>query len=152
MKKQTNIALANDVLLTKIYFIREQKVMLDRDLAELYDVETKYLKRQVMRNKERFPDDFMFTLTKNELLNWRSQFGTSNSEKKGLRYLPYAFTEKGVAMLSSVVNSSKAIHVNIQIMRIFTQLRQTLTDITELKLRLEELKSKTANNTKNIEP
>jgi hypothetical protein len=152
MKKQTNIALANDVLLTKIYFIREQKVMLDRDLAELYDVETKYLKRQVMRNKERFPDDFMFTLTKNELLNWRSQFGTSNSEKKGLRYLPYAFTEQGLSMLSGVLNSDRAIHVNIKIMRVFTQLRQMLTDITELKLRLEELKNKTANNTKNIEP
>ncbi len=132
--------------------IRNQKVMLDRDLAELYGVETKQLKRQVKRNLDRFPEDFMFELTKTEFENWRSQFGTSNSaDKMGLRYAPYAFTEHGVLMLSSVLNSEKAIKVNIAIMPIFTKIRQTLTDNTELRLAIEEIRRKTENNTKNIE-
>ena len=97
----------------KIYLIRGQKVMLDRDLAELYDVETKQLKRAVRRNIDRFPADFMFELTKDELENWRCQFGTSKSEKKGLRYKPLSFTEQGVAMLSSILRSMRAIQVNI---------------------------------------
>ena len=99
----------------KIYFIRDHKVMLDRDLAELYDVETKQLKRAVRRNIDRFPSDFMFLLSKKELGNWRCQFGTSNNIKMGLRYSPMAFTEQGVAMLSSVLNSKRAILANIQI-------------------------------------
>jgi len=99
----------------KIYFIRDHKVMLDRDLADLYGVETKLLKRTVRRNIDRFPSDFMFELTKKELENWRCQFGTSNNIKMGLRYSPMAFTEQGVAMLSSVLNSKRAIQVNIQI-------------------------------------
>jgi hypothetical protein len=109
-----------------VYIIRGQKVMLDMDLAELYDVETKALKRAVRRNISRFPDDFMFELSKVELENWRCQFGTSNSEKMGLRYKPFAFTEQGVAMLSSVLRSERAIQVNISIMRIFTKLRSFL--------------------------
>ncbi len=103
----------------KIYLIRGQKVILDRDLADLYEVETKQLKRAVRRNIDRFPRDFMFELTKSELENWRYQFGTSKGETKGLRYKPMAFTEQGVAMLSSVLRSKRAIHVNIQIMRAF---------------------------------
>ena len=99
----------------KIYFIRDHKVMLDRDLADLYGVETRLLKRTVRRNIDRFPSDFMFELTKKELENWRCQFGTSNNIKMGLRYSPMAFTEQGVAMLSSVLNSKRAIQVNIQI-------------------------------------
>ncbi len=93
----------------KIYLIRGKMVMLDRDLAELYEVETKQLKRAVRRNIDRFPADFMFELTKDELESWRCQFGTSKSEKKGLRYKPLAFTEQGVAMLSSALNSERAI-------------------------------------------
>ena len=88
-----------------IYVMRGQKVMLDSDLAELYEVETKILKRAVRRNIERFPDDFMFELTKEELENWRYQFGTSNKEKMGLRVQPFVFTEQGVTMLSSVLRS-----------------------------------------------
>ncbi|MBA4239227.1 MAG: DNA-binding protein [Sphingobacteriaceae bacterium] len=137
--------------MNKIYVIRNQKVMLDRDLAELYGVETKRLKEAVKRNLGRFPEDFMFELTEVELNNWRTQFATSNSDKKGLRYLPFAFTEQGVAMLSSVLNSEKAISVNIQIIRIFTRIRQMLSDNTELRLGIEELRKKTENNTKNIE-
>src|SRR6478735_6563721 len=120
MKAQNNLQLEDELVIRKIYLIRNQKVMLDRDLAELYGVETKQLKRQVNRNIERFPSDFMFELTKIEFENWRSQFGTSNhADKMGLRYAPYAFTEYGVLMLSSVLNSEKAIQTNILIMRIF---------------------------------
>jgi len=123
--------------------------MLDSDLAELYQTETKQLKRQVKRNKNCFPEDFMFQLTENEFKNLRSQFGTSSWG--GTRYLPLAFTEHGVLMLSSVLNSEKAIEANIMIMRVFTKIRQTLTDNTDLRLAIEDIKKKTDNNTKNIE-
>lgn len=140
-----------EVVLNHIYFIRGHKVMLDRDLAELYGVETKQLKRQVKRNIGRFPADFMFEMTKQELEMWRSQFGTSNADKMGLRYAPYCFTEQGVAMLSSVLNSDKAINVNIEIIRAFTKMRAMLTENTELRLAIEKLEKKADNNTKNIE-
>ncbi|MCK4390058.1 MAG: ORF6N domain-containing protein [Desulfobacterales bacterium] len=129
-------------IVRKIYFIRDTKVMLDRDLAELYEVETGQLKRAVRRNIDRFPDDFMFELTKEELENWRCQFGTSNSVKMGLRYRPIAFTEQGVAMLSSVLRSKRAIHVNIQIMRAFTKLRQMLLTHKDLKRKIEAMERK----------
>jgi hypothetical protein len=151
MEKANLTTLPDEVLLNKIYMIRGQKVMLDRDLAELYGVETKRLKEQVKRNIERFPDDFMFELSDLEFNNWRSQIATSNSDKMGLRYKPFCFTEHGVLMLSSVLNSPKAIQVNIQIMRVFTHIRQSLADNTELRLLIEELRKKTDNNTKNIE-
>lgn len=145
------VVIPDEIIMNQIYYIRGQKVMIDRDLAILYGVETKQLKRQVSRNIERFPEDFMFEMTKKELENWRSQFGTSNSDKMGLRYAPFCFTEQGVAMLSSVLNSPKAIAVNIQIIRIFTRIRQMLMDNTELRLAIEKLEKKTDNNTKNIE-
>lgn len=125
--------------------------MIDRDLALLYGVETKRLKEAVKRNIERLPEDFMFEMTKEEFQNWRTQFATSNSDKMGLRYTPFCFTEQGVAMLSSVLNSHKAISVNIQIIRIFTRIRQMLVDNTELRLAIEELRKNTDNNTKNME-
>ena len=125
--------------------------MLDRDLAILYGIETKRLKEQVKRNISRFPEDFMFELTKSEFENWRSQFATSNSDKMGLRYLPMAFTEHGVLMLSSVLKSDKAIQVNIQIMRIFTKVRQMLLDTTELKIDILQIQKKLENHDKNIE-
>ncbi|MDP3914259.1 MAG: ORF6N domain-containing protein [Bacteroidota bacterium] len=133
----------------KIYLIRGQKVMLDRDLAELYSVETKRLKEAVKRNLFRFPEDFMFELTDDEYSNLRSQFATSSWG--GSRYAPMAFTEYGVLMLSSVLNSKKAISVNIQIMRIFTRIRQMLTDTLSLKIEIEEIKKKLQNQDKNIE-
>jgi hypothetical protein len=126
----------------KIYLIRKTKVMIDRDLAELYGVETAQLKRAVKRNIERFPEDFMFELTKQELEDWRCQFGTSNGVKMGLRYLPMVFTEQGVAMLSSVLRSKRAIGVNIQIMRAFTRLRQMLSTHEELKRKIEAMERK----------
>lgn len=138
-------------ILNKIYLIRKQKVMLDRDLAELYGVETKYLKRQVRRNKLRFPDDFMFELTEKELQLWRSQFGTSKSDKMGLRYPPFAFTETGVAQLSGVLNSDSAILINNQIMRVFIKMRSMLMDTLTLKLDIETIKKKLENQDKNID-
>lgn len=148
-KNESSITLAEEAIMTKIYVIRSQKVMLDGDLAELYGVENKQLKRQVRRNLDRFPQDFMFELSPTEFNNWRSQIGTSSWG--GTRYLPMAFTEHGVLMLSSILNSKKAIQVNIQIMRIFTRMRQFLADNTQLRLALEKLENKTNNNTKNIE-
>ena len=126
-------------IVSKIIFLRGEKVMLDRDLAELYGVETKVLKQAVRRNIKRFPGDFMFELTKKEFENWRSQFVTSNSDKMGLRYKPMAFTEEGVAMLSSVLHSKRAIDVNIAIMRAFVQLRKMIASHDELAQKLSEL-------------
>jgi hypothetical protein len=124
----------------KIYMIRGLKVMLDRDLAELYGVETKVLKQAVRRNIDRFPSDFMFELSKDEFSNLRSQIVTSSWG--GARYKPMAFTEQGVAMLSSVLRSKRAIQVNIQIMRAFTQLRQMLATHKDLKRKLEAMEEK----------
>ncbi len=143
--------LSEETISNKIYFIRNQKVMLDRDLAKLYGIETKRLKEQVKRNLSRFPEDFMFELSKDEFANWRSQFVTSNSDKMGLRYAPMAFTEHGVLMLSSVLNSDKAIQTNIQIMRIFSKIRQMLLDTTDLKIDILQIQKKLENHDKNIE-
>jgi len=150
-KRETTLIVPDDIILDKIYYIRGQKVILDRDLAKLYNVETKVLKQSVKRNSTRFPPDFMFEMTKYELENWRSQIVTSNSDKMGLRHSPFCFTEQGVAMLSSILNSERAIKVNIQIIRVFTRIRQMLFDNTELRLAIDEIRKKTENNTKNIE-
>ena len=125
-----------------IYLIRGEKVMLDRDLARLYDVETKTLNRAVKRNLQRFPVDFMFQLTESEAETLRCQIGTSNKGRGGRRYLPFVFTEQGVAMLSTALNSERAITVNIEIMRAFVKLRQLLASNSELARRLDELESK----------
>ena len=145
------IELSEELISNKIYFIRNQKVMLDRDLAKLYGIETRVLKQAVKRNISRFPDDFMFEFTDSEFSNWRSQFVTSNSDKMGLRYAPMAFTEHGVLMLSSVLNSDKAIQTNIQIMRIFSKVRQMLLDTTDLKIDILQIQKKLENHDKNIE-
>ena len=123
--------------------------MIDIDLATLYGVENKQLKRQVRRNMERFPEDFMFELTDVEYEILRSQFGTSSWG--GNRYLPLVFTEQGIAMLSSVLNSPMAINVNIQIIRVFTKIREALSDNLSVKLEIEEIKKKLINHDKNIE-
>jgi len=128
------------VIQKKIYEIRGHKVMLDFDLAELYEVETKRLKEAVRRNSKRFPDDFMFELNSKEFKNLRSQFASSSWG--GSRYLPFAFTEQGVAMLSSVLNSPKAIDVNISIMRAFVMMRQIAFNYKELGDKIAELEHK----------
>jgi hypothetical protein len=125
----------------KIYLIRKTRVMLDQDLAELYSVETKQLKRAVRRNLHRFPSDFMFVLKREEYNSLRSQFGTL---KRGAhsKYLPMVFTEQGVAMLSSVLNSERAIQVNILIMRAFTKLREMLSTHEDLRRKVEAMEKK----------
>jgi hypothetical protein len=128
---QTSIASA---IQSKIYTIRGVKVMLDRDLAELYHVTTGNLNKAVKRNRERFPEDFMFQLTKEELKQWVFQFGISNSEKMGLRQSPYAFTEQGIAMLSGILKSKIAVEINIRIMRAFVELRQAIASQPEYAL------------------
>ncbi len=150
-KKSTTLVIPDEVVMNKIYFIRGHKVMLDSDLSELYEVETKRLKEAVKRNMSRFPIDFMFELTQTEVDVLRSQIATSKTGRGGARYLPMVFTEHGVLMLSTVLNSERAINVNIQIIRIFTRIRQMLMDNTELRLAIEKLEKKSDNNSKNIE-
>ena len=116
--------------------------MIDRDLAFLYDVQTKVLNQAVKRNIKRFPEDFMFQLTEEEFRIWKSQIVTSNADKQGLRKRPYAFTEHGILMLSSVLNSNKAIEVKIQIMRTFTRLRELMLVHKDLRIKIEELERK----------
>jgi len=126
----------------KIYFIRDHKVMLDRDLAELYGVKTRVLKQTVRRNIKRFPEDFMFELTYKEESLLRSQSVIIEGKGKHSKYLSMAFTEQGVAMLSSVLNSERAIQVNIQIMRTFTRIRQMLLSNEDLKRKIEAMENK----------
>ncbi len=144
-----NLIISEETISNKIYFIRNQKVMLDRDLAELYGIETRVLNQAVKRNFSRFPEDFMFELSQIEFDNLKSQIVTSSWG--GTRKLPSVFTEHGVLMLSSVLNSDKAIQTNIQIMRIFTKVRQMLLDTTEMKLDIVQIQKKLQNHDKNIE-
>ena len=141
--------IAVELIAAKILFIRSKRVMLDKDLAQLYEVETKQLVRQVKRNIDRFPEDFMYQLTKEEVINLRCQIGTSSWG--GIRYLPYVFTEQGVAMLSSVLHSKRAIQVNIQIMRAFIKLRELILSRKDLAMKLEALEKKYANHDKKIQ-
>jgi len=137
-------------IVSKIYIIRNRKIMLDRDLAELYGVPTKSLNLAVKRNIKRFPEDFMFQLSKEELKNWRFQIETSKSDKMGLRRPPHAFTEHGVAMLSSVLNSDRAIKMSIQIIRTFIKIRELLATNDALQRKIMELEKKYGNHDENI--
>lgn len=132
----------NSNLMDLVLFVRGHRVMLDSDLAALYGIPTKRLNEQVKRNIKRFPGDFMFQLNGSENQNLRSQFATSKKGGGGRRYLPMVFTEQGVAMLSSVLNSPKAIQVNIQIMRTFVKLRQLMASNAELAAKINELEKK----------
>lgn len=146
MEKNSLIPLER--IVSRIFLIKGKKIMLDIDLAELYEVETKNLKRAVKRNIERFPDDFMFELDIVELKNLRCHFGTS--KRGGIRYRPYAFTELGVAMLSIVLKSKRAILVSIEIMRAFTEVREFLASNRKLRLKIEELEKRYDKNFKII--
>ena len=149
--KQPFAILSDDIVVNKIYEIRNLKGMLDSDLAELYGVETKRLNEQVRRNLDRFPEDFMFQLTEDEWDSLRSQIATSKNRRGGRTYLPNVFTEHGVLMLSSVLSSQEAISVNIQIVRIFTRLKKLLNEHSELKIEIADIKKKLNNQDKNIE-
>jgi hypothetical protein len=149
MPKESSLIVPDEIIMNRIYYTRGQKVMIDTDLSKLYEVENKRLNEQVKRNIQRFPKDFMFRLTQSEFENWKSQMATSSWG--GTRKLPNVFTEQGVAMLSSVLNSEKAIKVNIHIIRIFTRIRQVLNDNTGLRLEIEQIKTKLNKHDKNID-
>ncbi len=146
---KSEVMLPDEIIMSKIYIIRGRKIMLDKDLAEMYGVETKRLKEAGRRNITRFPDDFMFELTTNEFENLRTQFATSRWG--GARYSPMAFTEYGVLMLSSVLNSEKAINVNIQIMRIFSKIHKELTDNNSHRIDIEEIRKHLESHDKSID-
>ncbi|SDM76612.1 ORF6N domain-containing protein [Pedobacter steynii] len=145
-----NLIVQDEIIMNQIYYIRGHKVMLDADLAALYEVETKQLKRQVKRNMERFPEDFMFELSPEEYSVSRCQNGTLK-QGSNVKYAPMVFTEQGVSMLSSVLNSKRAIQVNIQIIRIFTRIRQIIADNTDVRLEIEKIKNKLDHQDKNME-
>ncbi|HRO99113.1 MAG TPA: ORF6N domain-containing protein [Flavobacteriales bacterium] len=148
--RYSTVAPPDAAITGRIHLIRGQKVMLDRDLAELYGVETKQLKRQVRRNISRFPEDFMFEITKEEAENSRSQFGTLK-QGENIKYLPMAFTEQGVAMLSSVLNSEQAILVNIHIIRVFSRMREVLLSHREILQKLEQLEERLSGHDEEIQ-
>jgi len=148
MTKKNLSVIQDDIISSKIYLIRDKKIMMDKDLAVLYGVTTGNLNKAVKRNIKRFPDDFMFQLTKEEIDNLIFQFGTSSWG--GTRSLPFAFTEQGVAMLSGILNSDRAIQVNIQIMRIFTRLREMLVENLSIRIEIESIKKKLVNQDKSV--
>jgi hypothetical protein len=150
MEKDNLQAIPEESILNKIYLIRGQKVMIDRDLAYLYNVKTKALKQAVKRNMERFPDDFMFEMTLNEFRLWRSQFVTSKNDIQGLRYAPYCFTEQGVTMLSCILNSNLAVAVNIRIIRVFSKMRETILTHKDILLKLEYIEKQLLQNSDDI--
>ena len=140
--KEVVLIIPNERIMNKIFFIRGKKVMLDSDLAELYGVSTGNLNKAVKRNLDRFPDDFMFKLSKKEFDSLMFQNGISKEGRGGTRKLPSVFTEQGVAMLSSVLKSKRAVQVNIQIMRMFIRIREFLASNSELRAKVELLEKK----------
>jgi ORF6N domain len=139
---EIQVAVLPERITQKIYLIRGQKIMLDDDLAQLYEVETRVINQAVKRNLNRFPEDFMFQLSPEESENLRSQFVTSSSGYGGRRYVPYAFTEQGVAMLSSVLKSERAVEVNIAIVRTFVKMRELMTTHIDLARKIEAMEKK----------
>ncbi len=152
MAKETSIIIPSEQVENLIFVIRGQKIILDSDLAQLYEVTTRRLNEQVKRNKERFPDDFMFRLCKEEFENLKSQFATSNSTWGGRRKLPYAFTEHGAIMAASVLNSQRSVQASIYVVRAFVKLRQMLATHKELAHKFEELERKLQTHDKQIQP
>ena len=151
MKEElTSVIIPNEVIINKIYLFRGVKVMLDSDLAELFGVETKRLKEQVRRNIERFPEHFMFELTKEENEVLMSQFAALEQGKYS-KYLPFAFSEHGILQLSNVLKSKRAVEVSIKIIDVFVQLRTMVLSNTEIRLEVEKIKKKVDNQDKNIE-
>jgi len=150
-KNELQALVLEQKILSRIYVVRGEKVMLDRDLAELYGVETKRLKETVKRNKERFPRDFMFEMTAKEFEKWRATTSLTASDKQGLRYAPYCFTEQGVTMLSCILNSKTAIEVNLRVIRVFVKMREYALTHKEILLHLAKLEKEIKGNSKDIE-
>jgi hypothetical protein len=150
-KEDNSVTIQEELVMSKIYVIRGLKVMLDKDLADLYGVETKRLNEAVRRNIYRFPEDFMFELTSEEFISLRSHFATLKSGRgQHRKYMPFAFTEQGVAMLSSVLNSETAIRVNIQIIRVFTRMRQLMSSHKDILMQLEKIERKLSKHDEDI--
>ena len=149
--KEEQLMIADEVVMSKIYFIREQKVILDSDLADLYQVQTKVLKQAVKRNIDIFPKHFMFELSESEFSFLRSQIVTSKTGRGGTRYLPMVFTEYGILQLANILKSKRARQMSIRIIEVFVRLQKMLLDNTELRLAIEKLEKKSDNNSKNIE-
>lgn len=150
-KREIQTLVLEQKILSKIYVVRGEKVMLDRDLAELYGVETKRLKETVKRNIERFPKDFMFEMTAKEFEKWRAGASLTASDKQGLRYAPFCFTEQGVTMLSCILNSKTAIEVNLRVIRVFVKMREYALTHKEILLQLTRLEKEVKGNSKDIE-
>jgi phage regulator Rha-like protein len=147
-----SVMIPDELVMNKIYLIRGQKVMIDKDLAELYSVETKRLKEAIRRNISRFPEDFMFELTSAEFESLRTQIATLKTGRgQHPKYMPFAFTEQGVAMLSSVLNSETAIRVNIQIIRVFTRMREMIMTHKDILLQLEKIEKKLSEHNEDIQ-
>lgn len=141
----------DEAIVNKIFMARGQKVMLDRDLAELYGIETKRLKEAVRRNMERFPEDFMFEMSVPEFELWRKDNALAQNDRMGLRYAPFCFTEQGVTMLSCVLKTKTAIEVNIRIIRIFTRIREMIFHNQEIMLKLEKIENRFLKNQEQID-
>ncbi len=150
-KKELQALVEEQKILSRIYVVRGEKVMLDRDLAELYGVETKRLKETVKRNKDRFPRDFMFEMTAAEFTKWREGAALSASDRQGLRYAPFCFTEQGVTMLSCILNSKTAIEVNLRVIRVFVKMREYALTHKEILLQLAKMEKEVGRNSQDIE-
>ncbi len=150
-KKELQTLVVEQKILNRIYAVRGEKVMLDRDLAELYSVETKRLKEAVKRNIERFPKDFMFEMTAIEFKKWRENTILTTADKQGLRYAPFCFTEQGVTMLSCILNSKTAIDVNLKIIRVFVKMREYALTHKDILLQLAKMEKEVKSNNTDIE-
>jgi len=151
MKNELKLFLFEEQILSKIYNIRGEKVMLDRDLADLYGVETKVLKQAVKRNIERFPKDFMFQMNTREFEQWKRDIVLSKADRQGLRYYPFCFTEQGVTMLSCILNSKTAVAVNIKVIRVFVKIRQYAQTHKEILIQLSKLEKVVKSHSRDIE-
>ncbi len=150
-KKELSSLVDEQKILNRIYVIRNEKVMIDRDLAQLYGIETKVLKQAVKRNVQRFPKDFMFEMTDNEFEKWKKSAILNAGDKQGLRYAPFCFTEQGVTMLSCILNSKIAIDVNLRVIRVFVKIREYALTNKEIIIQLAKLEKEVSCNSKDIE-
>jgi len=151
VRKEIQVLVMEQKILNRIYVVRGEKIMLDRDLAELYGTETKILKQAVKRNIVRFPKDFMFEMTAKEFKKWKEGAALSAADKQGLRYAPFCFTEQGLTMLSCILNSKTAIEVNIRIVRVFVKMREYALTHKEILLQLAKLEKEVKGNSRDIQ-
>ncbi len=150
-KKELEALVIEQKILNRIYVVRSEKIMLDRDLAELFGIETRVLKQAVKRNMKRFPKDFMFVMTVTDFTKWKESTVLSAADKQGLRYAPFCFTEQGVTMLSCILNSKTAIEVNLRVVRVFVKMREYALTHKEILMQLAKLEKEVSVNNRNTE-